>query len=191
MAGKPRILASFVQGTLEAIDALDADLGRRVRATLKPETLEAIEGAWAASWLPIRHDVELTAAFFEAAGAERACRVMRQNLAVTFRKPILKPMTDAAVRVLGLHPEKILGWAPRVWPLLFRDAGELRVEAKEGHATLWLEGLPPEVAENRDYLVGTAAAISAIFDLTGMAGACQLEESGRGQARFAARWHAT
>jgi hypothetical protein len=188
MANEPRILASFVHGTLQVIDSMDGDLGRRVRESLKPETLEAVENAWSASWLPLGHDVEVTSAFFRLAGVERGCEAMRRNMAETFQKPTLRPLIDGAIRLLGLSPGKLLGWAPRIWPLIFRDAGGLRVEVGDGRATLWLERLPPEVADHRDYLMGTAAAIAAVFDLTSVTGDCRLGEHGRGAARFELEW---
>ena len=188
MAREPRILASFLHGTLQSLDELDPELGRRVRARLKPEVLAEIEDAWGAAWLPIAHDVALTEAFFEVAGEETACRVLRRNLAATFERPILRPIVDAALRVLGARTEGLLRWAPRVWSLLFRDAGELAVEIAEGHATLRITDMPPEVATSRPYLVGSAAAISAIFDLTRETGVCKLEAWEGQEARFELRW---
>jgi len=188
MPREPRILASFLHGTLEAIDQIDADLGRRVRAELKPESLDEIQNAWAASWLPIRLDVELTEAFFRLAGSARGCQAMRQNLVATYQAPILRPLIEGALRVLGRHPGKILRWAPRAWSLLFRDLGEMEVEVREDHATVRISGLPPEVAESREYLLGSAAAIASVFDLTGYQGTCELRQHGEGQARFEVRW---
>jgi hypothetical protein len=191
MAREPRILASFLHGTLDAIDAIDRDLGRRVRAELKPESLEEIENAWAASWLPIRLDVELTEAFFRLAGTARGCEAMRRNLAGTFDQPILRPLVEGALRLLGRHPGKLLRWSPRVWSLLFRDLGRLEVEIEAGHAAVLMLDLPPEVAGSREYLLGSAAAIAAVFDLTGYEGTCELREHGKGRARFELGWQET
>lgn len=188
MAGEPRILASFVHGTLEVIDSMDDGLGQRVRDALKPETVEEIENAWSASWLPVAHDVELTTAFFRLAGTERACEAMRRNMQSTFEKPTLRSLIDSAVRLLGLSPGRLLRWAPRIWPLLLRDAGQLRVEAGEAQATVWLEGLPAEMAEHREYLMGTASAVGAVFDLAGTRGTCRLAEHGGGRARIELTW---
>jgi hypothetical protein len=188
MAKEPRILASFLHGTLEVIDSMGSDLGSQVRASLKPEVLEEIENAWAAGWLPLAYDVELTTAFFRLAGAERACEAMRRNMTETFRKPALRTLVDGAVRLFGLSPGKLLGWAPRIWPLLFRDVAELHIEVGPAAATLRLVDLPPEVSEHRDYLRGTASAIAAVFDLTGVAGECRLADHGGGEARFELEW---
>jgi hypothetical protein len=188
MARDPRILASFLHGTLDAIDAIDRDLGRRVRAELKPESLEEIQAAWGASWLPIRLDVELTEAFFRLAGSARGCQAMRQNLVATFQAPILRPLIEGSLRVLGRHPGKILRWAPRAWALLFRDLGEMSVETADERATVRITGLPPEVSESREYLMGSAAAIASVFDLTGYQGSCELAQHGQGEARFEVTW---
>lgn len=189
MSGEPRILAGFVHGTLEVIDAQGGDLGARVRAELKPDTLEAIENAWSAAWIPLAHDVELSLAFCRVAGTEEACAAMRRNMAEAFHKPMLRSVIDGAVRILGLSPGKLVRWAPRIWPLVMKDAGVMRVESQEdGAATVWLEGLPPLIADEGDYLAGTAAAIAAVFDLAGTAGHCRLVEHGHGRARFALIW---
>jgi len=186
--GVPRILASFVQDTLASIDAIDPELGRRVRAALKPRVRDEIENAWGATWLPISHDVELTERFFALAGEEQACDVMRNNLSATFEKPILRPMLDGALRLFGTRTEGLLRWAPRAWSLIFRDAGEMHVEAREGEASILLRGLPLEVSESRPYLLGTAAALSALFGLTQVTGSCRLASQDAGEARFELCW---
>ncbi|HKJ25358.1 MAG TPA: hypothetical protein VKB65_11085, partial [Myxococcota bacterium] len=85
-------------------------------------------------------------------------------------------------------PGKLLGWAPRIWPLLFKNAGEMHVEVGESAATVRITGLPPGVSENRDYLRGTASAIAAIFDLVGVTGESRLGEHGHGEACFELAW---
>jgi len=188
MTTEPRVLASFLHGTLEVIDSMGGDLGVQVRAALKPEALEEIENAWAAGWLPLAYDVELTSAFFRLAGPERACDAMRRNMAETFRKPTLRPIIDGAIRIFGLSPGKLFGWAPRVWPLIFKDAGALHVELGDARATIRLVDLPPGIADNVDYLHGTASAIAAVFDLVGVRGDCRLVGHGNGGARFELDW---
>lgn len=186
----PRILASFLHDTLGVIDGMDAGLGEQVRAALKPELLAEIQEAWAASWLPIGHDVAVTEAFFRLAGEQRACEAMRQNLVATFEKPILRPIIEGALRVLGADTARLLGWSPRAFGLLFRDVGEMSVEIGAGAdtATIRLTGLPPEVADSRAYLLGMAAALSAVFTLTGADGRANLAAAADGEARFELSW---
>ncbi len=189
-AKQPRILASFLHDTLASIDRIDPDLGVQVREAMKEEVLEDIESSWSASWLPVGHDVELTEAFFRVAGRETACRVMHDNLVATFDKPILRPMIEGAMRVLGTTPGKMLRWAPKVWGLLFRDVGHMEVEADDETrtATVTLTGLPPEVSDSRNYLLGSGAAISGVFDVTHVEGSYDLVEHGDGRARIDLRW---
>ena len=49
---EPRILASFVQSTLDAADRADARLGARLRSRLAPATLRSVEDAASISFLP-------------------------------------------------------------------------------------------------------------------------------------------
>ena len=188
MAREPRILAGFVQGTLEAIDALDAELGARTREALKPEVLAQIDEAWAASWLPIECDAALTEALFEVAGERRACEVMRENLVATFRKPILETLVLASLRTFKASPAGLLRVAPRVWGLLLRDAGTMTVEAEEQSVRVRMTGLPPEVAQSRPYLLGIEASISAIFELVDVCGTSRLESHHGSEACFLVEW---
>ncbi|MCG8590179.1 MAG: hypothetical protein MJE66_12880 [Proteobacteria bacterium] len=166
MAGEPRILASIVQGSLEAFDTLEGDLGAQVRQRLKPETLERVETTSQVAWLPVALDVELTEAFFAVAGRERAERVLRENLAASFDRPLLKPMLEGAFAIFGRSPERMLKWSSKVWSLLYRDCGQMKlVSGEAGRATLELVDLTPEIAGSRNYLRGVAAAVLGFFDM--------------------------
>ena len=80
MSTSPRMLAGFIQSSLEAIEGMDAALGREVRARLKPETREAIESASAISLVSVDLDVELTECFFAVAGPARARAALRESI---------------------------------------------------------------------------------------------------------------
>jgi len=191
MARGPRILASFVQSTLDAVARRDAALAARVRDRLRPETRSAIESASAIAFVPIELDVELTEALFEVAGEGRACGILRENLSSSFEAPILRSFVSAALRMLGRSPERLLRWAPKVWAQLYRDAGEMRFEgAAGGTARLELARLPDCVATSRPYMVGLAAAIEASFDLMEVAGEVHLAEHdpAAGRACIALAW---
>ncbi|MBW2371712.1 MAG: hypothetical protein JRF70_04185, partial [Deltaproteobacteria bacterium] len=53
------MLGSFIQGTLEAIDRHDPELGHRVRDGLRPESREAIVSASRIAFLNLELDVEV------------------------------------------------------------------------------------------------------------------------------------
>ncbi len=175
MSASPRMLAGFIQSSLEAIEGMDAALGREVRARLKPETCEAIESASAISFISVDLDVELTECFFAVAGPIRARAALRENLRQSFDRPILKPILDGAFAVFGVSIARMIGWAPKVWGLIYRDAGEMVVsEAREGRVQLDLLGIPLVISGSPNYLLGSAETFAGFFDAAGVDGAVRL-----------------
>lgn len=191
MERTPRILAGFVQSTLSAIDELDAALGARVRERLPAESRRAIEDASGIAWLPIARDVEVTEALFEAAGPARAREIFRRNLASTFEAPVLRTLIQGGLKLLGTSPGRLLSWSPRVYTLLFRDAGEICfVEEGRNAGRIEMRDLPPELVARREYFEGSAAAISAVFDLLRTKGEVRLDaiDPVRRSASFRIEW---
>jgi hypothetical protein len=169
------MLAGFIQASLEAIDGIDAALGREVRARLKPETRDAIESASAIGLVSVDFDVELTECFFAVAGADRALAVLRENLRQSFDRPILKPVVDGAFALFGRSLGKVIGWAPKVWGLVYRDAGEMVVsDAADGRVQLDLIDVPLVIASSSNYLRGSAETFAGFFDLAGVDGEVRL-----------------
>jgi hypothetical protein len=76
----PRVLAAFVQSTLEAVDALGPDVAGRVRARMRPESLAALRDASRIAWVPLALDVELTDCLYAELGTQRGRAFMRDNL---------------------------------------------------------------------------------------------------------------
>jgi hypothetical protein len=191
MDKSPRILAGFVQGSLEAIDKIDAELGRRVREQLKPETLDFIESRSPVGWVPLEMDVELTECFYRVAGAQRARQALRANLRESCDKAVLKPMLVGALGIFGRSPAKILRWAPRVWGQLIRNGGKMDfIRADEGSVRLALRDLPPEISSSQIYLDGVCANISGFFDVIRVTGEVRLEgpDPATGCATFDISW---
>jgi hypothetical protein len=183
------MLASFIQGSLLAIDRLDPDLGQGVRAAMKPELLKELESASPVSWLPAGVDIELTERFLEVAGEERAFRALRDNMANALNSAVLKPMLDGAFVVFGRSPAKMLKWTSKMWSLLYRRCGQL-VLARSGDRSAVIEGidLPPELVANANYMKGIAVALLGFFDILGIDAECDLRELGEGRASFLLSW---
>lgn len=175
MSASPRMLAGFIQSSLEAIDGMDAALGREVRARLKPETRDAIESASSIGLVSVDLDVELTECFFAVAGSARARQAFRENLRQGFDRPILKPVIDGAFAIFGRSLSRVIGWAPKVWGLIYRDAGEMVVgESCEGRVRLDLLDIPLVIATSPNYLHGSAETFAGFFDVAGVDGAVRL-----------------
>ena len=176
MATGPRIFAGFVRSTLDTVDRVDADLGARVRASLKSETQRALELASAVSYVPVEVDVEVTERLFDEAGATRACEVLHENLSISLETPLLSALVSGALRLFGRVPARVLGWASKMWSQIYRDAGTMEWLV-EGPAAgrFELRELPACVSASRPYLIGIAAAMSAGLEMIGVEGDVQLE----------------
>jgi hypothetical protein len=169
------MLAGFVQSSLEAIDDIDPALGREVRARLKPETLDSIESAPAIALISVDFDVELTERFFEVAGADYAREALREHLRQSFDKPLLKPVLAGAFALLGRSLVRAFAWVPRIWGLIYHDAGEMVVAAAEpGRVRLELRRIPLAIASNPNYLAGSAETFAGFFDFAGVDGHVEL-----------------
>jgi len=176
MSATPRMLAGFVQSALDAIDDFDCDLGREVRERLKRDTLRAIDSASPLALVSVDLDVELTECFFAVAGWERAQAALRENVRRSFDQPLLRPLLDGARAIFGGSLMKSLSWAPRVWNLIYRDAGEMAVrERGPGRLCLEVTDIPLAIGASRNYLAGSAATFAGFFDLAGVEGKVDLE----------------
>jgi hypothetical protein len=169
------MLAGFVQSALEAIVDIDPALGRKVRSHLKYETLAAIESASPIALIAVDHDVELNDCFFALAGRANACAALRENLRRSFDQPLWRPFLDGARGIFGASLMRALGLAPRIWGLVYRDAGEMTVaECTVGRIRFDLCGIPLAIAASPNYLAGTAATLAGFFDVARVDGRVEL-----------------
>jgi len=190
VSADPRMVTSFVQGTLDAIAEADADLGRRVREGLRPESAETLRSASRISLIPVEIDVEITELLFALAGRERARAILRNALTSTFESPLFGTFLQGALRLRGSNPGRLFGWCSKVWNQIYRDAGDMQfVPISDCEGRLEMERLPT-VMRNATYLGGTAATVSAIFTILGLEGTAELGtlDTATGRAVITAAW---
>jgi hypothetical protein len=189
MGNEPRILAAFVQGTLETAQKLEQERNLAVTSQVADETLARIGSAIPVAWLPVRFDIELTNALFQAAGTEGATRVFREAVGGSMHKSFLGPLVKGAVSLLGRSPERLLRWTSKVWMTIYRDAGELVLTEADvgGSARLELVRPPEILIENTDYLRGLAAGIEGGLAALGTETTCRLD-SGGASPSFTVTW---
>ena len=191
MSATPRMLAGFVQSALDAIIDFDPALGRKVRSHLKYETRAAIESASPIALIAVDYDVELNDCFFALAGRANACAALRENLRRSFDKPLLRPLLDGVRAVFGPSLMRTVSLAPRIWGLVYRDAGEMTVaERSDGRIRFDLCGIPLAIAASPNYLAGTAATLAGLFDIARVDGRVDLTgpDLRRGRASLSLSW---
>src|SRR6185503_18248737 len=80
------------------------EVGTRVLAAVRPQTLEEIDRTVGVSWLPVGLDVELTEAADRMLGRDGLERWSRDSMRKSFDGPLLRHMVEGAVRLFGLEP---------------------------------------------------------------------------------------
>jgi len=187
----PRILAGFVQGSLTALSERDPERAERVASRLTAATRDRLSRTSRIAWLPIEIDVELTDAIYAELGASRAREFFHHNLAGFLDGPVLRSLTQGALRLFGASPVRFFGWAPKAYAQLYREAGEMRFGSEEpGTAWLTIERLPPCTVAGPSYVDGMAASIAAGFDVLGIKGEVCVESRvpEAGSVRFRLAW---
>lgn len=173
----PAIRASHAKSNLSSLSRLGADAERRVRAAIRPDTLDAIEGASRVEWLPVELDVEVTEAIERALGAEACRQWAREGLRISMETPLLRPVVDGVVRLFGLSPEHLFRVVPRGIGQVYRSVGEMRfISRGPGEVALVWERLAAPVVPSVPFFDGTAGAFEAVFDITKRSGSVTLEE---------------
>lgn len=187
MPPEPQILAAFVQGTLDVVRRCESQLGRSISDRVPAPTLERIGSASAISWLPLRDDVDLTAALFAVAGEERSRLALREVMAEAMEKRFLRALTQGASALLGRSPERLVRWAPRVWEAIYRNAGHLVAQCSDAAGELELLDAPQSIVASPCYFEGTAAAVEGALAWFGADAQCRVVE-GAARPTIAVRW---
>lgn len=191
MEKRARLLGSFVQGTLDAIERYDADLGTRVRQALTPETRAAIERASRVALVPVELDLEVTERLYDLGGEERARAILRANLAATLNSPLLRSFMQMALRLRGRDPGRLFEWSSKVWNQIFRDCGDMEyVRLGECEGRIELHDLPEVLTAHPRYIDGIAATLNAVFEIVNVHGQGELQavDPGTGRAIISVAW---
>lgn len=183
----PRIRASHCLATQRTLRARDPAALARALASLPDEVGRALAGASPLELLPATFDVALVEAIARELGATSTRALARATMLDSLRGPLLGTFLTGALRLFGKSPERLFGWAGRIWGFVTLECGVMRLEASGPlEATLLLEAVPIEVARPA-YLDAVAGTLEAVFEVCEVEGAVNLALQ-PGGARFQARW---
>lgn len=187
---EPLVRARHVKSTLAFSDELPE--GPLVREATPPRIVEAIDRASGMDWLPVGHDVALTRALFTVLGPSRHATFCTDHVLRSFQGPILRPIAEAAVRLLGRDLASMARWIPKGWWLVFRDCGSWITEPMNGTGEIWLRyaGVPEACLAERAWMKAVGHSMSAVPVLAGFPGRITLEQldPAAREARYVLRW---
>lgn len=184
----PLMRVSYMRETVAAIGALGARADA-VRARCSTE-IARIEGASRLSFLPVTDNLALLKAVEEIGGAAALRAQGRIAFVAAASGPLLRPIRDTALKMLGATPAGIFRWAPQTWKLVFRNTGVLSWQPTSGGGSLILEHLPP-LLDCTAWAETSAGAFEGGFDLAGNASGTVTIERAPSTFRFRLQWTTT
>jgi hypothetical protein len=183
----PRIRASHCLATQRTLRASDPGALERALASLPPPVRQALTEADTLELVPAGWDVALVEAIGRELGTRATRALARATMLDSLRGPLLGTFLDGALRLFGKSPDRLFGWAGRIWGHVTSGCGAMRLVASgPATATLVLEQAPDEVARPA-YLDAVAGTLEAVFEVCEVEGEVSVALQ-PGGARFEARW---
>lgn len=186
----PLMRASVIQGNLADLDRLGAETVEEIRSGMSPRVLEAVERASRVAWLPLAHDLELSANAARVIGQVRRVEWSRTSMLRSLRTPLLEPLWKAAFRVFGISPGALFHAVPSGWKAVYRNVGTVAHVARPGTARLAVSDVPDILLDARGYLEGMCGTFSALLDIAETPGTVELVDVDprRHRVEYEARW---
>lgn len=186
----PAVRARTTQEALRFLDHFRPGTTEAVRALVDPASLRVIDETPGTEWIPLEHDRHVSAAVFDRLGPTDALAYWRRFLPGHLDSPLLRTITDTAIRLLGLSPATFVRAMPRLFPLVYRDYARARA-ADHGadYAELLLDDVHPDVMVHEGYLASFRGFLLGFLDLCGVAGDLDVTtEPSTHVIRFRLRW---
>jgi hypothetical protein len=181
----PGVRARHLQRWLLNVASEDDPWRARFFAALPSEVRTEIEDALPVEWLPIAHHVLLADLLSDAFGPARAHAYYRRDFVAALGRPPFASIVKTGVRVLGITPAAFLRWSRRVYPMVFRAAGEAHGEVLgTGHGRLWYAGLPAVCVASDPWLDSAQGSLYGIFDFLAIDGVVRIDKTRRAEGRL-------
>ena len=189
-SGTPEYRAPLVRSILDVIHRMED--ARELLADIDNETLERIETAGPASWLPFSVHMQLLEPVYRRHGISELVALTRMTVRQAISHRFFSTLRAALVQPFRPPPATLLAFVPRGMNLASRNMGRLEIEASSlGKETLvrWCE-MPP--LTRVDYVaLAHQGAYTSLLQWGGVpGGAVEVDLSGlaSGEARYRVSW---
>ena len=176
---------------LRHADALSTAEAAAVRAAFGAAGALAVEESSGLEWLPVQHNVALTAAIHGTLGDAAFERFFHDHTAAALSTPVFRAVVDGAIALFGLDPSSWARLLPTGWSLVFREVGAWQVErVGRGEVEFMLSGLPQVCLTDPVWPVSVGHSLSALLDLARTKGSMTLTGIRRttASASYLMRW---
>jgi hypothetical protein len=186
----PAVRAAHLKDDLWAIGQLGA--AARVRARLRPETVQAIEQALRTDHLPVALNAELAEAIFAELGEDGARRWGTSSFLHSL-DGFFKPLFQGLTALVGPSPGLLFKAFPSGWLTTYRDCGSFEVShPAPGLTRLLVRDLAPEL-RGVAYLTALCGTFESAFAISKYEGQVTLEPRAPDsrEASWLVTWRAT
>jgi hypothetical protein len=157
----PEMRAAYMQENVHALAVLGADLEATVRREANAQ-IEQIIAAARLAYLPVELDLAVLESIHKHGGDDKVLLHARRALLAAIDSPLLRPIKDSAIRLLGLAPESIFKWAPQAWSVTFRGCGAITWErVRPGHGRILMVDMPAVLSSSRAWMLTAQGAFEA------------------------------
>jgi len=166
MQRRPAARASAARDNANFVDVYRPGALAEIRATIPPDSLDAIDRTPGISWLEFEHDHWLMDGAMAVLGREDAVDCWRRSIGQLIEKPLLRNFVEGSLRLFGAKPGKLLKMLPKGWTLAYRDFCTPTFELlSENSAEIRFENVAPQAFESEGYLHCWHGICLAVFDL--------------------------
>ncbi len=120
----PAIRGRQARQNVEVLRELHPAATERIAVRL-PEPMRAIARAGITDWIALEGFVAVLDAAREEIGEAPFRAWSSSAMQRALRGPLVHNLWESAVHLFGLEPLSLLGWAPHVWSLIYRQAGAI------------------------------------------------------------------
>lgn len=166
MQRRPAARASAARDNANFVDVYRPGALAEIRATIPPDSLDAIDRTSGISWLEFEHDHWLMDGTMAVLGREDAVDCWHRSIGQLIEKPLLRNFTEGSLRLFGAKPGKLLKMLPKAWTLAYRDFCTPTFELLSEHsAEIRFENVAPQAFESEGYLHCWHGICLGVFDL--------------------------
>jgi hypothetical protein len=186
------VRARHLQEWLAAVEQEQDPWRARFFAAIPSDMRSRIDGATKVAWLPAVFHVRLADILADSFGAVRTHAYYRRAFAASLRGPVLGPLVQTGVALLGVTPAAAVRWTYKGWEASFRDCGSFRGEVLDPQrGRLVFSDLPPFFCASDPWLDSVQASTYGVYDFLGFDGLVKIDKACRAQgaAQLDLEWH--
>lgn len=128
MAGSPQIRSAWLKYIVRYVKVHPGPEGERLRAEFPPDLRARIRSEGRLGWSDAALFAELCNFLAATGGAGVAREVWKRSFEGSFEQPLMRPITHAALALLGNNPGALVRRTPDAWKLMARNCGKMTAE---------------------------------------------------------------